>query len=64
MTKTTATAAARKFVATYVRTGRQWTTADLAGCLPRGFDLDEEFVGNPTIQNVADHLAAYAYEAA
>ena len=63
MTKTAATAAARKFVETYVRTNRQWDAASIAGCLPRGFDIDAEFVGNPTIANVAAHIRASAYAA-
>ena len=63
MTKTLATEAARKFVATYVRTNRQWDTASLAGCLPRGYSIDEEFAGNPTVANVAAHIQAHAFAA-
>lgn len=60
MTKIAATEAARKFVETYVRTDRQWDTAALAGCLPRGYDIFEEFVGNPTVANVAAHIRNHA----
>lgn len=57
-TQTQYTAAAREFVAAYVRTDRQWDTDTLASYLPKGRVLrrDASYSGPATIASIAAFL--------
>lgn len=61
LTKTEAALAARDFVITYVRSGRQWDTNSIEGCLPDGIRLRDgaEFNNSPTIKNISDFIFLY-----
>lgn len=65
-TQTEYTAAAREFVAAYVRTGRQWDTLTLASYLPQGRVLcDDEiaYSGPVTIAEIARWMRLYSRDA-
>jgi hypothetical protein len=45
------------FVFTYVKTGRQWTVADLDGCLPRGYELYPFLEAGDLYPLTVEHIA-------
>jgi len=63
MTRTEATAAARKFIKTYVDTNRQWNASSVEGCLPDGYELRnvevEDFFPT-TVEHVASVIEKHA----
>ena len=63
MTRTEATAAARKFIKTYVDTGRQWDVGSIEGCLPDGYVLRDVEDGDffpATVKHVAHVIEKHA----
>lgn len=63
MTRTEATAAARKFIETYVDTDRQWDVGSVEGCLPDGYELRNVEDGDffpVTIEHVASVIKTHA----
>lgn len=66
MTCTEATAAARKFIETYVDTDRQWDVGSVEGCLPDGYELRNVEDGDffpATVENIASVIENHAVRA-